>query len=150
MTFLESLKPLIQLVPEISSPDRRVSTLYYVIYHTPYLLAQTNILLYYKQTSINIYYTFPPLSIIYYCIFYHQIPFKDRASWTALAILLFLFMSQISLYGVKNTKTADPFYYQRSLLGSSKGTILELGVCPILTSTLVFQVLQKAKLFSVY
>ena len=36
--------------------------------------------------------------------------------------------------------TSDPFYWLRMMLASNRGTLMELGITPIITSGMVFQV----------
>jgi hypothetical protein len=45
------------------------------------------------------------------------------------------------IYGIKYASTADPFYYMRVILASNRGTLMELGISPIVTSGLVLQLL---------
>merc|ERR1711982_167472 len=61
----------------------------------------------------------------------------------------YLVCCQIPLYGILSTESADPFYWSRVILASNRGTIMELGISPIVTSGLVMQLLSGAKLISV-
>jgi len=56
---------------------------------------------------------------------------------------------QVPLYGVKNATTADPFYWMRVILASNKGTLMELGISPIVTSSMVMQLLHGSKIIEV-
>ena len=47
---------------------------------------------------------------------------------------------QIPIYGVQSAKSSDPFYWMRVILASNRGTLMELGISPIVTSGLVMQV----------
>ncbi len=75
-----------------------------------------------------------------------QLPFRERALWTIIALFIFLVCCQIPLYGIKNTSGADPFYWMRVILASNRGTLMELGISPIVTSGLVMQLLAGSKL----
>jgi len=75
-------------------------------------------------------------------------PFQERATTTIISVLIFLVLSQIPLYGIKSN-SADPFYHQRSLFGSSRGTLMELGVGPIVTSGILMQIFSAARFFEV-
>jgi len=55
---------------------------------------------------------------------------------------VYLVCCQIPLYGISNSKSSDPFYWMRVILASNKGTLMELGISPIVTSGLVMQLLQ--------
>ncbi|KAF6134648.1 hypothetical protein GIB67_002049 [Kingdonia uniflora] len=50
-------------------------------------------------------------------------------------------VSQLPLYGIHSTTGADPFYWMRAILASSRGTVMELGMTPIITSGMVIQLL---------
>jgi len=47
------------------------------------------------------------------------------------------------------TEGADPLYWLRVILASNKGTIMELGMSPIITSGMVMQLLVGAKMLDV-
>jgi len=53
------------------------------------------------------------------------------------------------LYGIKATESSDPFYWMRVILASNRGTLMELGISPIVTSGLVMQLLAGAKIIDV-
>jgi len=44
---------------------------------------------------------------------------------------------------------ADPMYWLRVILASNKGTIMELGMSPIITSGMIMQLLVGAKIIDV-
>ena len=50
-------------------------------------------------------------------------------------------MGQMPLYGIVSSDTSDPLYWLRMMLASNRGTLMELGITPIITSGMVFQVL---------
>ena len=56
------------------------------------------------------------------------------------------FNSQIPLFGIMSSDSADPFYWIRVILASNRGTLMELGISPIVTSGLIMQLLAGAKL----
>ena len=89
--FLELIRPVMCVLPEIQSPDRPV-------------------------------------------------PFKQKILWTVVTLFIFLVCCQIPLFGIKMTQNADPFYWVRVILASNRGTLMELGISPIVTSGLVMQV----------
>lgn len=73
----------------------------------------------------------------------------DRALWTGLSLFIFLVCCQIPLFGLTPNKGQDPFYWMRVILASNKGTLMELGISPIVTAGLVMQLLSGAKIISV-
>jgi hypothetical protein len=55
-------------------------------------------------------------------------------------LFIFLVCCQIPLYGITPTKSSDPFYWMRVVLASNRGTLMELGISPIITSGMIMQV----------
>lgn len=53
------------------------------------------------------------------------------------------------MYGVQRAKTSDPFYWMRVILASNRGTLMELGVSPMVTTGMVMQLLAGAKILDV-
>ncbi len=69
--------------------------------------------------------------------------------WTIITLLIFLVCSQVPLYGIRSSKSSDPFYWMRVILASNRGTLMELGISPIVTSGLVMQLLAGSKILEV-
>jgi len=78
-----------------------------------------------------------------------KIPFREKVLWTSITLFIFLVCCQIPLYGIKSSDSSDPFYWMRVILASNRGTLMELGISPIVTSGLVMQLLSGAKLIEV-
>ncbi|KAH0831404.1 SecY subunit domain-containing protein [Lanmaoa asiatica] len=98
--FLNLVRPFLPLLPEVSSPDRKV-------------------------------------------------PFNQKLLWTAVTLLIFLVCSQVPLYGIMSSDSADPLYWMRVILASNRGTLMELGISPIITSGMIMQLLAGANLIEV-
>jgi len=98
--FLELIRPVMCILPEVTSPERRI-------------------------------------------------PFKEKILWTLITLFIFLVCSQIPLYGIKTNKSSDPFYWMRVILASNRGTLMELGISPIVTSGMVMQLLAGSKIIEV-
>jgi len=75
-------------------------------------------------------------------------PIKDRIMWTAFALFIFLICCQVPVFGTRPSKTSDPFYWMRVVLASNKGTLMELGISPIVTASLIIEVLVGVKIIS--
>ena len=78
-----------------------------------------------------------------------NVPFKEKMLWTSLTLLIFLVCSQIPLYGIVSSGASDPLYWMRVILASNRGTLMELGISPIVTSSMVMQLLTGVKILSV-
>lgn len=78
-----------------------------------------------------------------------RIPFREKVLWTAISLFVFLVCCQIPLYGIAVHKSTDPFYWMRVILASNRGTLMELGISPIVTSGMVMQLLAGSKILVV-
>jgi protein transport protein SEC61 subunit alpha len=78
-----------------------------------------------------------------------KIPFREKVLWTAVTLFIFLVCCQIPLYGIVSSDSADPFYWMRVILASNRGTLMELGISPIVTSGLVMQLLAGSHIIEV-
>lgn len=58
-------------------------------------------------------------------------------------------MSQMPLYGIVSSDSSDPLYWLRMMLASNRGTLMELGITPIITAGMVFQLLAGTHLIDV-
>jgi len=63
--------------------------------------------------------------------------------------MIFLVCSQLPLFGIRSSKGADPLYWARMIMASSRGTVMELGTGPIITAGLIIQLLVGAKVIEV-
>jgi protein transport protein SEC61 subunit alpha len=78
-----------------------------------------------------------------------KIPFREKLLWTVVTLFVFLVCCQIPLYGIHASKTSDPFYWMRVILASNRGTLMELGISPIITSGMIMQLLAGSRIIEV-
>ena len=78
-----------------------------------------------------------------------EVSFKEKLMWTGLALIIYLIMSNIPLYGVTTQATTDYYYWLRVILASQRGTLTELGIGPIVTAGLIMQLLLGSKIIKV-
>lgn len=100
MRFLHLIRPVMCVLPEVASPDRKI-------------------------------------------------PFREKLLWTTITLFIFLVCCQIPLYGIQSAKSNDPLYWMRVILASNRGTLMELGISPIVTSGLVMQLLAGSRIIEV-
>ncbi len=74
-----------------------------------------------------------------------HVPFKRKLAWTAGVLVLYFFLTNVYLYGL-GTAGGDIFGRFRSILAGGQGTILQLGIGPIVTASIVLQLLGGADL----
>lgn len=78
-----------------------------------------------------------------------KVAFKDRLIWTAVTLFLYLLCCQLPLYGIVKNNSTDPLYWIRVIMASNRGTLMELGISPIVTAGMVMQLLAGAKIIEV-
>mmetsp|Transcript_7310 Transcript_7310/g.9888 ORF Transcript_7310/g.9888 Transcript_7310/m.9888 type:complete len:193 (+) Transcript_7310:277-855(+) len=78
-----------------------------------------------------------------------KVPFREKILYTSVALFIFLVCSQLPLYGIRSASGSDPFYWARVIMASNRGTCMELGISPIVTSGLVMQLLAGSKIIEV-
>jgi len=71
-----------------------------------------------------------------------KVGFNEKIFWTGLALVLYLIMTEVPLYGITvSTAQGDPFLYLRVIFASHRGSLMELGIGPIVTAGLILQLL---------
>jgi preprotein translocase SecY subunit len=70
-----------------------------------------------------------------------RVGFNSKLLWTALALVIYLVMSEIPLYGLQAGESGFEMSYLRVIFASHRGTLLELGIGPIVTAGLILQLL---------
>lgn len=71
--------------------------------------------------------------------------FNEKLIWTGLVLVVFLTMGQIPLYGVA-VGGEDPLAFSRVIFASNRGTLMELGIGPIVTAGLILQLLKGSEI----
>ena len=74
-----------------------------------------------------------------------HVPFKRKLTWTATVLVVYFFLTNVTIYGLGGG--ADDIFGQfRSILAGSQGSVLQLGIGPIVTASIVLQLLGGADL----
>jgi preprotein translocase subunit SecY len=74
-----------------------------------------------------------------------HVPFKRKLAWTAGVLVLYFFLTNIAIYGM-GAGSDDLFGQFRSILAGAQGSVLQLGIGPIVTASIVLQLLGGADL----
>src|SRR5437867_5294851 len=70
--------------------------------------------------------------------------------WTAITLVVYLIMAETPIYGITHTGNInDQFGPLRVIFASNRGTLVELGIGPIVTAGLILQVLSGSKMINV-
>ncbi|MBI2145267.1 preprotein translocase subunit SecY [Candidatus Woesearchaeota archaeon] len=69
-----------------------------------------------------------------------RLPFKDKLKWTGIVLLLFFALGMIPLHGLGANSLAQ-FQFLSIILGAEFGSIISLGIGPIVTASILLQLL---------
>ena len=69
-----------------------------------------------------------------------RVRFNEKLFWTALVLIIFLVMSEVPLFGIAKTSLGE-LAALRIIFASSRGSLMELGIGPIVTAGLILQLL---------
>jgi preprotein translocase subunit SecY len=72
----------------------------------------------------------------------------ERLLWTLLALLVYLLMAHTPLYGIQVTGP-EQFLLIQVIFAAHSGTLMELGIGPIVTAGLIMQILAGAKIIDI-
>ncbi len=75
-----------------------------------------------------------------------RLPFKDKLKWTLIILILFFVLGLIPLYGL-GANSLQQFEFLSIILGASFGSIISLGIGPIVTASIVLQLLNGSGLW---
>ena len=72
-----------------------------------------------------------------------HVHFKNKLLWTAGILVLYFALTNIPLFGL-DPNSQDIFLYYRALLAGASGSLVALGIGPIVTASIVLQLLKGA------
>ncbi|MFW9930688.1 MAG: preprotein translocase subunit SecY [Candidatus Thorarchaeota archaeon] len=81
-----------------------------------------------------------------------EVRFNEKVLWTFGALIVYFIMTVVPVFnldGPISTTQADPFQFLRTIMASTRGTLAELGIGPIVTAGLIMQILVGSKLIQV-
>jgi preprotein translocase SecY subunit len=73
------------------------------------------------------------------------IAFREKLLWTVLVLVAYLVLTEIPLFGAVSS-SGDPYFYLRVIFASSRGSLMELGIQPIVTAGLITQLMASSGL----
>lgn len=74
---------------------------------------------------------------------------SEKAKWTAVVLLLYAILTNIELIGLGAGSTGGGLEQYRTILAGQQGTLLQVGIAPIVTASIVMQLLQGANLIGI-
>ena len=102
------------------------------------------------MSNIKLIYLIEPISHLIPYVPKPKITIKpnEKLVWTGMVLFIYLIYSQIPLYGIYKTRDSDPLHYMRIILASSRGTLAELGITPIISSSFLMGFLRTLRIIS--
>jgi len=74
-----------------------------------------------------------------------HISFRTKILWTVFCLILYFIMCNITIYGLQST-VLDLFSQYRFIMAGSSGSIMHLGIGPIVTASIILQLFAGAKI----
>ena len=74
-----------------------------------------------------------------------HVSFKEKFMWTGIALIAFFILTQVTLYGMATAREESFFGQLRFILASHAGSLVELGIGPIVTTGIIMQLLVGSK-----
>ncbi|MEM3676004.1 MAG: preprotein translocase subunit SecY [Thermoplasmataceae archaeon] len=78
-----------------------------------------------------------------------HVQFKYKLMWTGLIVILYFALTNIYIYGLNTSQTVDVFASFRAIFAGANGTLMDLGIGPIVTASIVMQLFAGAKIFNI-
>ncbi|MDD1775024.1 MAG: preprotein translocase subunit SecY [Methanobacterium sp.] len=75
----------------------------------------------------------------------YRVPFKEKLKWTGVILILYFILGQVALFGLSAT-AVDQFAQLRAVLAGSFGSIITLGIGPIVSASIILQLLVGGKI----
>jgi preprotein translocase subunit SecY len=75
----------------------------------------------------------------------YRVPFKEKLKWTGVILVLYFILGQVALFGLSST-SVDQFAALRAVLAGSFGSIITLGIGPIVSASIILQLLVGGKI----
>ncbi|MCL5788484.1 MAG: preprotein translocase subunit SecY [Candidatus Marsarchaeota archaeon] len=73
---------------------------------------------------------------------------REKLAWTGLALIAYLVMADIPLFGI-SSQVSTNFSIQNLIFASRQGTLMQLGIGPIVTAGMIMQILAGSKILNV-
>jgi preprotein translocase subunit SecY len=78
-----------------------------------------------------------------------HVQFKYKLLWTVAVVLLYFALTNIYVYGLNTTQSVDVFASFRAIFAGAEGSLMDLGIGPIVTASIVMQLFAGAKIFNI-
>ncbi|MGI0070987.1 MAG: preprotein translocase subunit SecY [Thermoplasmata archaeon] len=77
-----------------------------------------------------------------------HVHFRTKMFWTIGILLLYFLLTNIYIFGVDQSTVIDLFASYRAILAGAQGTLMHLGIGPIVTGSIIMQLFTGAKIIN--
>ncbi len=77
-----------------------------------------------------------------------HVHFRTKMFWTVGVLLMYFLLANIYIFGVDQATVIDLFASYRAILAGAQGTLMHLGIGPIVTGSIIMQLFTGAKIIS--
>ena len=71
---------------------------------------------------------------------------RTKMMWVVVGLVLYFVMANVYIYGLDQAETLDLFAQYRTIMAGSSGSLLQLGIGPIVTASIIMQLFTGAKI----
>jgi len=75
-----------------------------------------------------------------------HVHFRQKITWTLLTLILYFALTNVFIYGVDQEKVVDLFESFRAIMAGASGSLMHLGIGPIVTASIIMQLFVGAKI----
>jgi len=75
-----------------------------------------------------------------------HVHFRTKMMWVILILIIYFFMTNVYIYGLDQENTMDLFAQYRTIMAGASGSLLQLGIGPIVTASIIMQLFVGAKI----
>lgn len=75
-----------------------------------------------------------------------HVHFRTKMMWVIVILLVYFVMTNVYLYGLDQTESLDLFAQYRTIMAGASGSLLQLGIAPIVTASIIMQLFVGAKI----
>lgn len=77
-----------------------------------------------------------------------HVHFRTKMLWVVVILILYFVMTNVFLYGLDTDNTLDLFAQYRTIMAGASGSLMHLGIGPIVTASIIMQLFVGAKIIN--
>lgn len=101
-----------------------------------------------SETQRSLLYRFKPISDRLPAVSRPEghVHFRTKMMWVLVVLLVYFVMTNVYIYGLDRGSTMDLFAQYRTIMAGASGSLLQLGIAPIVTASIIMQLFVGAKI----